>query len=1092
MNKILQVLKPQVSLPIALAILVGLSGVFVMSPRASRIVKAENCNNAPSVATLNFYPVTWGNVAGVNCLDFAPISIRNVNNPNYAPSVSAQPGEEMYVSIYVHNGARQDGDPNQTTAQNVNGSISLSGNTISTSFAGSNTNTKTGDVTVDMPSGATLEIIPGTEEFFDYQFRPISKSVNLTTTGGSFNLGDMLACFEYSIQLRFKVKVVGAAAGTGNIDAQTKDQNCPAGNYNGIVSWNVSGGVTQSAVYVDDLNDNLGPQYFSGELWAENKAISLIPNHTFVFTLYSVQNGVETKISEDSTGVVPALNCGEDATGNIDVVVQSQNCPAGNYNGIVSWNVSGGVTQSAVYVDDLNDNLGPQYFSGELWAENKAISLIPNHTFVFTLYSVQNGVETKISEDSTGVVPALNCGEGPTTLVCTPQTQTVNSGAQASITASGGTAPYSWKEGGVVVSTQPTITRTYTNPLTSTQTNTLTVSSSDGQTKTCIIYVNGVSAPQSASIVITKDVRNITQNQSTFVDSTSAKQNDTLEYRIVVSAGSSVALNNVVVTDTFASGLTYLSGSIRVNGQPHSAGLSSGGLTFSSVSQGSPLTITYQATVNASSGTIVNTAKATASNSINFPSDTATVNVTTNPVSVNCTANPTVININGSTTFSASGGNGSYSWTVTGGSVTNSTQQSFNSTFNTAGTFIATVSSGGNSATCNVVVNSNPNNLVCYANPSVISSGQSVTFTASGGSGSYTWHDNGNTYFGSSYTPNPNYINNSTGSITRTVTVNSGGQTVQCSVTINGISNPGQAILNISKMVRNTNGGAYQNSVTVNTNDTVQFEIVVTNNGSQTANNVRVTDNLTNGLSLVPGSVTVDGSYASDSTIYSGMYLGNLVPGQQKRINFQARINSTGSSSIQNVAVANSDNAGSVQASAWVFVSQVSGGNVNLNYSKRAFNETRNADATTVTAQREDFITYTLTVNNSGNTPANNFVITDDLSQVLQYADMVDNGGGSLNGSVINYPGITVPAGGSVSRSFKVRVKFSLASNLSYTMTNTYGNTVTVRINTPQVLGNFVAPKTGAETAAFSFAGIFTGAAALIRKRKYLMKLIFT
>jgi len=293
-------------------------------------------------------------------------------------------------------------------------------------------------------------------------------------------------------------------------------------------------------------------------------------------------------------------------------------------------------------------------------------------------------------------------------------------------------------------------------------------------------------------------------------------------------------------------------------------------------------------------------------------------------------------------------------------------------------------------------------------------------------------------------------------------------------------------------MVRNTNGGAYQNSVTVNTNDTVQFEIVVTNNGSQTANNVRVTDNLTNGLSLVPGSVTVDGSYASDSTIYSGMYLGNLVPGQQKRINFQARINSTGSSSIQNVAVANSDNAGSVQASAWVFVSQVSGGNVNLNYSKRAFNETRNADATTVTAQREDFITYTLTVNNSGNTPANNFVITDDLSQVLQYADMVDNGGGSLNGSVINYPGITVPAGGSVSRSFKVRVKFSLASNLSYTMTNTYGNTVTVRINTPQVLGNFVAPKTGAETAAFSFAGIFTGAAALIRKRKYLMKLIFT
>ena len=58
-----------------------------------------------------------------------------------------------------------------------------------------------------------------------------------------------------------------------------------------------------------------------------------------------------------------------------------------------------------------------------------------------------------------------------------------------------------------------------------------------------------------------------------------------------------------------------------------------------------------------------------------------------------------------------------------------------------------------------------------------------------------------------------------------------------------------------------------------------------------------------------------------------------------------------------------------MQASAWVFVNgngNVLGGNVNLTYSKSAFNNTKNQDATAVIASREDYITYTLTVQNSG------------------------------------------------------------------------------------------------------------------------------
>ena len=50
-------------------------------------------------------------------------------------------------------------------------------------------------------------------------------------------------------------------------------------------------------------------------------------------------------------------------------------------------------------------------------------------------------------------------------------------------------------------------------------------------------------------------------------------------------------------------------------------------------------------------------------------------------------------------------------------------------------------------------------------------------------------------------------------------------------------------------------------------------------------------------------------------------------------------------------------------------------------------------------------------------------------------------------GNTITFPGITVPADGSVTRSFQVVVKI-LYTNLSYTMSNTYGNTVNITINT--------------------------------------------
>ncbi len=158
----------------------------------------------------------------------------------------------------------------------------------------------------------------------------------------------------------------------------------------------------------------------------------------------------------------------------------------------------------------------------------------------------------------------------------------------------------------------------------------------------------------------------------------------------------------------------------------------------------------------------------------------------------------------------------------------------------------------------------------------------------------------------------------------------------------------------------------------------------------------------------------------------------------------------------------------------------VAGASIGLSYSKSAFNNTKNMDATTVLAEKENYITYTLVTTNTGGNTVYNFVVADDLSGVLAYADIDGSDqlskGYILSGNTISFPAQTIYANSSVTNTFKVRVKYNLPSASNLSMVNTYGNTVTVRLTAPQVLGaTFVAPKTGAgATLAVLFAALVT------------------
>ena len=133
-------------------------------------------------------------------------------------------------------------------------------------------------------------------------------------------------------------------------------------------------------------------------------------------------------------------------------------------------------------------------------------------------------------------------------------------------------------------------------------------------------------------------------------------------------------------------------------------------------------------------------------------------------------------------------------------------------------------------------------------------------------------------------------------------------------------------------------------------------------------------------------------------------------------------------------------------------------------------------DANGHTAQPNDQLRYTLTVTNTGKTTGQ-YTIGDSLSDVLEYADVVDLGGGSLGQTgttstqptpgattktlvnpAVTWPAVTLKPGESASKVVLVRVKAiipvtakSMTNMNSYDckMSNTFGNTLSVSVACP-------------------------------------------
>lgn len=149
----------------------------------------------------------------------------------------------------------------------------------------------------------------------------------------------------------------------------------------------------------------------------------------------------------------------------------------------------------------------------------------------------------------------------------------------------------------------------------------------------------------------------------------------------------------------------------------------------------------------------------------------------------------------------------------------------------------------------------------------------------------------------------------------------------------------------------------------------------------------------------------------------------------------------------------------------------------NITQTKRATNTTQGSvDATTATAKESDTIVYTIKVTNTG-LISKTVQLRDDLTDTLQYATLIDRGGGTFDETtkVLSWPDVNLSPNESQTRTIAVKILDTIpatakgvSESTSYdcTITNAFGASVTtikVPCTPPKVIEKVVdqLPKTG-------------------------------
>lgn len=117
------------------------------------------------------------------------------------------------------------------------------------------------------------------------------------------------------------------------------------------------------------------------------------------------------------------------------------------------------------------------------------------------------------------------------------------------------------------------------------------------------------------------------------------------------------------------------------------------------------------------------------------------------------------------------------------------------------------------------------------------------------------------------------------------------------------------------------------------------------------------------------------------------------------------------------------------------------------------------SDASDKTSQPNDVIVYTLFAENRGQAEIKNFIMRQDIGDVLDYAEVVSlHGGRIINNNIVRWDAAAIQSGSTMTNKLTVRIKNPMPTAKSptdnptrfdYEITSAYGNSVDVKLALP-------------------------------------------
>lgn len=116
--------------------------------------------------------------------------------------------------------------------------------------------------------------------------------------------------------------------------------------------------------------------------------------------------------------------------------------------------------------------------------------------------------------------------------------------------------------------------------------------------------------------------------------------------------------------------------------------------------------------------------------------------------------------------------------------------------------------------------------------------------------------------------------------------------------------------------------------------------------------------------------------------------------------------------------------------------------------SATVYNQTQNADGTTVTGRPNDVLVYTLTASNVSEDVVSGYVVETGIGDISELANLVDASGGNFNAesTSLMWTPLDIPAKDSITKQFTVKVKDPIPAGTDMAIKMAYGNEISVNV----------------------------------------------